>query len=100
MAARDERDIDRDENATAPTAPGDILGISHVPTDGEPEARRRREGESGAAEDEGRVTPLEDAVDLGARDVTKNGRGETGPETGGHGSTPQRSGSTGMDIGG
>ncbi len=49
---------------------------------------------------EGHITPLEDEVDLGARDVTKDGRGETGPETGGHGSTPQRSGSTGTDIGG
>ncbi len=100
MATRDDRrDPDRTPEADEPNeTTGEVLGISRVSTGATGEIRRQR-GPAGK-QPEGRVTPLEDDVNLGARDVTKDGRGETGPETGGHGSTPQRSGSTGTDIGG
>ena len=99
MATADDR-RDRDDDAPS-TETGEVLGISRVTPGPIGELRPRRDGEPDAGEDpnEDRVTPVEDAVDLGARDVTKSSHGQTGPETGGHGSTPRRSGATGMDIG-
>lgn len=105
MDTRDDRPIDRDldthhTDVDSPES-GEILGISRVtpgPTGEIKRAPRKGEHATGI-EDEDRITPLEDVVDLGARDVTEDGRGQTGPETGGHGSTPQRSGATGSDIG-
>ncbi len=97
--AKDERediDVVRSDDRSAT---GDVLGISQVPVGGAGEIQPPRDRSDESSEDEGRVTPLEDEVDLGARDVTRDGRGQTGPETGGHGSTPRRSGATGMDIG-
>ncbi len=99
MARRDD-DIERDRNdepTDAPDATGDILGISRVPVGGAGEIQSER----GAADtdQEERITPVEDSKDLGARDVTHSPHGQTGPETGGHGSTPQRSGATGSDVG-
>ncbi len=99
MDTRDERDRDETADDAQPSATGDVLGISQVPVGGTGEIRAPRDRDDQAGGDEGHVMPLEDEVDLGARDVTKNGRGQTGPETGGHGSTPRRSGATGMDIG-
>ncbi len=101
MTRRDEPDR-KDENA-ATEAPnettGEVLGISRVPAG--PTGEIQHKGSSaGAGDDDGHVMALEDERDLGARDVTHDGRGQTGPETGGHGATPQRSGSTGTDIGG
>ncbi len=88
-----------DEGADAPdAAAGDILGISRVPAGGTGEIRSER-GSAGTRREEERITPLEDSKDLGARDVTRGPHGQTGPETGGHGSTPQRSGATGSDVG-
>ncbi len=99
MATRDDLDPDRTTEADEPNeATGEVLGISRVSTGATGEIRHRQ-GPAGR-QPEGHITPLEDDVDLGARDVTKDGRGQTGPETGGHGSTPQRSGATGTDIGG
>ncbi len=92
----EEIDVVRSDDASTT---GDVLGISRVPAGGTGEVHAPRDRGDEAGGDDGRITPLEDEVDLGARDVTKNGRGQTGPETGGHGSTPQRSGATGMDIG-
>ena len=104
MKRSDEyHDAERDdiEHADKPdTAAGEVLGISRVtpgPT-GDFE-RVPEDGTRGRTEDEGHVMPLEDSRDLGSRDVTRSGPGQTGPETGGHGSTPQRSGATGSDIG-
>src|SRR5512140_25519 len=101
MDTRDERSADRndEENPDDRWATGDVLGISQVPVGGAGELHAPRDLGDDADGDDGRITPLEDEVDLGARDVTKNGRGQTGPETGGRGSTPRRSGATGMDIG-
>jgi hypothetical protein len=96
---KDERD---DIDVASPderSNTGDVLGISQVPVGGTGEIHAPRDRGEERSVDEGRITPLEDEVDLGARDVTKDGRGQTGPETGGHGSTPRRTGATGMDIG-
>ncbi len=102
METRDRVDHDSGTPSGEGTSrPGDVLGISHVEPGGTGEVQPpERVGRDRVANDEGRVTRLEDETDLGARDVTKTRRGETGPETGGHGSTPQRSGATGSDIGG
>ncbi len=97
---RTRADGTREADATDTSGPGDILGISHVEPGGTGEIQPPERGSADQEGNEGRITPLEDEVDLGARDVTKTGRGETGPETGGHGATPQRSGATGTDIGG
>ncbi len=91
---------DRTPEVADTSGPGDILGISHVEPGGTGEIQPPERDGRDEGNDEGRVTPLEDEVDLGARDVTRTGRGETGPETGGHGATPRRSGATGTDIGG
>ncbi len=98
MATREDRlERDRDDAREEQPATGDVLGISRVPAGATGEIRSQR-GSSGG-DDEGRVTAVEDETDLGARDVTKSSHGESGPATGGHGSTPQRSGATGTDIG-
>ncbi len=98
----DDRDDDKAIDPRDPSVTGDVLGISQVPAGAQGEIHRqksRREREIEDDEQE-RVTALENEEDLGARDVTRDGRGQTGPETGGHGSTPQRTGATGTDIGG
>jgi hypothetical protein len=97
MTAPDDR---RDGNEDEPsTATGEVLGISRVTPGPTGELRPVRDRDADAIGDDDRVTPVDDSVDLGARDVTKYSHGETGPATGGHGSTPQRSGATGTDIG-
>jgi hypothetical protein len=100
MATREDledlADNDRDERPNEEQS-GDVLGISHVQPGGTGEIRSER-GSSGGP-DEGRITSVDDEADLGARDVTRSNHGETGPATGGHGSTPQRSGATGTDTG-
>ncbi len=98
MATSDDR---RDRTEDEPSAAtGEVLGISRV-TPGATGDLKPVRGKARDANDdeEGRTTAVEDAVDLGARDVTKSSHGETGSATGGHGSTPQRTGVTGMDIG-
>lgn len=102
--ADEHRDVERDESEhkdEPDTTAGEVLGISRVPTGPTGEIDRvESEGtRGGATDDEGHVMPLEDSSDLGSRDVTRQGPGQTGPETGGHGATPQRSGATGSDIG-
>ncbi len=98
MATREDR-IEREEDETREeqSGTGEVLGISRVPVGATGEIRSERGSATGR--DEGRVTPLDDETDLGARDVTKSSHGESGPATGGHGSTPQRSGATGTDLG-
>ncbi len=99
MASREDRvERDRDETREEQSGTGEVLGIARVPVGSTGEIHSQR-GKSGTGDDEGRVTPLEDETDLGARDVTKSSHGESGPATGGHGSTPQRSGATGTDLG-
>ncbi len=103
MTTRDDAERDRTDRSSdegPDEASGDVLGISRVPVGGTGEIRSHRGSAGSDADEEGRITPLEDERDLGTRDVTHTGRGETGPEMGGHGSTPQRSGATGSDIGG
>ena len=106
MTTRDDLERDRNDPTSderPDEASGDVLGISRVPVGGTGEIRPQRGSNPQSshvhADDEERITPLEDERDLGARDVTNTGHGETGPETGGHGSTPRRSGATGSDIG-
>ena len=99
MATSDDR---RDRHEDEPsTETGEVLGISRVTPGPTGELRRPRDDKRDPADsnDEDRTAPVEDSVDLGARDVTRSSHGQTGPATGGHGSTPQRAGATGVDVG-
>lgn len=89
---RDARRDDQDLTDDADRAPGDVLGVSHVPAEGNRAAD--------TADDEAHQPPLpEERSHVGSRDVTDGTTGGTTPDTGGSGVFRRGSGATGTDIG-
>lgn len=81
-------------------APGDVLGVAHVPSTGRRAPADERDLDAGDdAGQAGGHTGNEDQSHVGTRDLTEGTTGGTGPDTGGAGALRKGSGATGTDLG-